>query len=430
MGGGHSAAAGRSSFDLDHFREKLLALVQRGTVGPKPPRPHRDGAPLPFRPELGPAGTGWVHRAVMAADRRVGRVALGKALGADAALLAVLGKTPELGGCDPHKALYLDTETTGLGGAGTIPFLLGLCCYDGERRAFILEQHFVREPGGEAPLLLSLTERLARADFVVSYNGKSFDLPLLRARYVMNRLPPPPERPQLDLLHLVRRVHRSRRFRKTLISAEAHVLELDRGPDVAGWEVAQIYHHFLHTGDEGLLGSVVRHNANDVLSLVALLGLYGEPLSQLHPDDLGDVARLLKNAGQLDRAGEVVARALAQGAGVEALRVRALLAKALGDKRQALADFEALAALIDDGDVRLELAKLYEHHLREPARALAMVERGTAEDSAARCHRRARLERKLRAGRAGAADDGPAWPRNAQKKPDPQQALASERSLG
>jgi uncharacterized protein len=131
--------------------------------------------------------------------------------------------------------------------------------------------------------------------------------------------------------------------------------------------------------------------------MAALVGLYGEPLegTQLEAGDLVGVARTLRRAGKADLAYEVADTAIARGAGNDGTRARAEIAKARGDKARALADFEALAASVDDAAVRLELAKLYEHHAKDAARALALVEAGTGEAEAPRSRREARLRRKL-----------------------------------
>jgi hypothetical protein len=289
----------------------------------------------------------------------------------------------------------LDAETTGLGGAGTVAFLVGLAWYDPELGALVLEQRFLHDPSDELGLLEPVRERLSRAALWVSYNGKSFDLPVLRTRLVLHRLPELPELPHLDLLHLCRRIHGHRRWRKTLRSAETHVLGFDRGPDVPGDEVAQRYHHYLRSGDPAGLREVVEHNVRDVLSLVALVGLYGEPLERLGAEDLAGVARALSRAGNAGRAIAMAQQAVARGGGPPALRIRAELSKARGDKEQALSDFEMLAREVDDPTVRLELAKLYEHYVRCPERALELTELGTAEKPAAHARRRERLRRKL-----------------------------------
>jgi hypothetical protein len=318
---------------------------------------------------------------------------------ADPAMLALLALDPVLAGCDVRGALYLDTETTGLaGGTGTVPFLLGLAWLDPES-GFMVEQTLLRRLGEEAPILRRLAERLASASMIITYNGKAFDLPLLRTRFVMNRLPPPPEPPHLDLVHVARRVHRTRLKTRTLIALEHDVLGRVRIGDVAGGDIVAAYAHFLRTGDDAALIGVVEHNAADVLAMVALVGLYGEPLGSLDPIDLADVASTLKRAGALDRAAELADAAVERGGGPAARRARGDIAKARGDKVRALADYEALAAEVDDPDVRLKLAKLYEHHVREFARALEVVEQGTGEPEPALTLRRARLRKKALRGK-------------------------------
>jgi tetratricopeptide (TPR) repeat protein len=132
------------------------------------------------------------------------------------------------------------------------------------------------------------------------------------------------------------------------------------------------------------------------------MGLYGEPLGVLHPDDLVALARTLKRAGAAERALCAADRAIAAGARAEGLRVRGLIEKARGDRLRALADFEAASAELDDPAVRLELAKLYEHHARRPLQALAMVRQGTSESPDKSWRRQLRLERKvLREARSG-----------------------------
>jgi hypothetical protein len=292
-------------------------------------------------------------------------------------------------------ALYLDAETTGLGGSGSVAFVVGMAQYEAASDAFVFEQLFLPDLGREAPLLERVRQRLEQAEFVVTYNGKSFDLPLLRARCVMNGLSPLPELPHLDLLHLVRRVHRHRPWRKSLTSVEHHVLQCPRGPDVAGADVAERYHHYLRSGDAAGIFAVLDHNHEDVRSLVALLGWYGEPLVRLDADEIANAARVAKRVGRLDTAQHLVEKAVERQASPLALRTRAEIAKARGDKQQALEDFQTLAQEVDDPSVRLELAKLYEHYLRSPRAALRMVDAGTSETPSEHAHRRARLERKL-----------------------------------
>ncbi len=434
--------ADRSAAHLDRLRARLALALNRGTGEQGKDRRADSGrsvgctngdsdGKLPATEEPTPWGPCHTIGRTYGGDHCVGLTTLGHALEANPTLLSLLGLTPAVARCTMAGALYLDTETTGLGtGTGNLPFLVGLSWLDRRANHFVLEQVFLRDPDDEVAMLERVRERVQACELIVSYNGKSFDMPVLRNRLVMNQLEPLPERPELDLLHLVRRVHSRRTWRKTLTVVEREVLDHRRGPDIAGEEVAQRYLHYLRTGAEGGLSAVVAHNASDVLSLIALVGLYGEPLDWQKQDvtppsqsadqiasrptthrgavELAAMARVMKRAGDLDAALGVADLAVQRGAGPEGLRTRAQIAKARGDRQQAVDDFEAYALQVSDPYVRLELAKLYEHFLRAPSRALQVVQLGTAEDGPQDAHRRARLLRKASAkAESGAPGRGP-----------------------
>lgn len=370
-----------------------VTLERTGRRMPAPPPPV-DVEELPFTTVPTALGPLHVRRHVLPLSHRTGRAPVAASRHASAELLALLALDPSLATVDLRGALYLDTETTGLsGGAGTVAFLVGLAFWSDE--GLVLEQLLVRALGEEAPMLEQVRRRVEAASLLVTFNGKSFDMPLLRTRFVMARMVAPPSPPHLDLLHVARRVH-GKRIREgcRLTSIERDVLGFVRNDDVAGADVAACYLHFLRTGDARSLLGVVEHNAWDVVAMAALVGLYGEPDGALGADDLAGVARTLRRAGALDRANEVAERAVASSPTFEALRARAEIAKARGDRARALADFETLAAAVDDPRVRLELAKLYEHWRREPGRAMEWVQRGTGEDDAGTRRRTERLTRK------------------------------------
>jgi len=420
---------------LDRLRARLAVALRRESTGKAPAAAgdapgmtaahHDPDYRLATKDYVTPWGPYHAIRVCHGPTHPVGVTTLTKALQASPEVLSLLGLTPAVACCELAGALYLDTETTGLGtGTGNLAFLVGLCWYEPGRGQFVLEQLFLRDPDDEVALLERVRERIATCELIVSYNGKSFDMPVLRNRLVMNRLLPLPSRPELDLLHLVRRVHARRSWRKSLTVVEHEVLGYGRGPDVAGEEVAERYLHYLRTGAEAGLDAVVAHNASDVLSLVALVGLYGEELDGTHtahalpapsqaqagphrePIELTAMARVMRRAGALDTAQEVAELAVQRGAGAEGLRVRGEIAKARGDKQQALEDYEAYAEQVSDPFVRLELAKLYEHFMRAPQRALEVVELGTAENEADDEHRQARLRRKVAALQAKPVTNG------------------------
>jgi hypothetical protein len=315
-------------------------------------------------------------------------------------MLALLALDPTLASLDPRRALYLDTETTGLsGGTGTVPFLIGLAWLEEGSSSLMVEQLLLRELGEEAPMLDRLSQRARQASMLVTYNGKSFDVPLLRTRFVLNRMPAFESHPHLDLVHVARRVHRHRLGQLNLKTVESEVLGFERTADISGGEVCSRYTHFLRTGDDSALTAVIDHNEWDIVAMAALVGLYAEPLEGLAPIDWVGLARTVGRAGSLELAGQIIGRAVEEGVGSEAVRARGEIARARGDKAQALADFASLVETVDDPSLRLQLAKLYEHHAKAPVAALELVERGTGEGPEATERRRRRLEKKRDRGR-------------------------------
>jgi uncharacterized protein YprB with RNaseH-like and TPR domain len=379
---------------LDELRKKMERIMGEPRLAPRPPAdPSRTALPFVRDERAG----GVLHRRRLSLPRShaVGRVPVDAAAAAQPELLALLALDTALGSCRTERALFLDTETTGLGagGSGIWAFLVGMASFDADGRLEV-EQLLLQSPADERALVERVSERVAESDFIVTYNGKTFDLPLLATRAVMCRLPPLVAKPHLDLLHVARRLHKGRLGACRLVTLESEVLGFVRGPDIEGGEIPARYAHFLRTGDEDALASVVEHNAWDVASMAALVGLYGEPYDLLHPTDLLGMARTFKRAGALGVAERAADTALERGAGPEGLRVRGSIAKARGDRARALADFEAFSAEASDHAVRLELVKLYEHFLKLPARALELLELGTGESEEALVRRRTRLTRK------------------------------------
>lgn len=394
-------AAPAPSPSLDELRDRIASILAKSGAPAARAKP-ADLAPseLPFASEPGPLGPLWVRRRTLSAAHRVGLAGVRAVGSASAPMLAMLALDPALADRDPMTALFVDTETTGLsGGTGTVPFLVGVAYFSDEGRGpLVVEQMLLRQLGEEAPILARLAELVSRASMLVSFNGKSFDLPLLRTRFVMCRVPAPVEPPHLDLVHVARRLHRARIGACDLKAVETHVLGFEREGDIPSGEVVSRYSHYLRTGDDAALDAVVVHNEWDVVAMAALLGLYGEPLESLGARDLAAVARTLKRAKELELADAVADRAVARGGGHDAVRARAEIAKARGDKARAMAAFESVLAEVDDADVRLELAKLYEHHAKQPLLALDLVARGTGERPDAAAKRAARLRAKASRG--------------------------------
>src|SRR5271155_627228 len=171
---------------------------------------------------------------------------------------------------DPRQWLFLDTETTGLaGGTGTYAFMVGIAWWDAG--GLEVEQFFMREHSEEHALLVTLAERMAERRVLVTFNGKSFDWPLLETRFRMTRsIKPRLPIAHIDLLHPARHLWRPRLGSVRLCELERQVLGFERGFDVASELIPQAYFDFLRGESPELLAHVFRHNQMDLCGLAAL----------------------------------------------------------------------------------------------------------------------------------------------------------------
>ncbi|HEX9097873.1 MAG TPA: ribonuclease H-like domain-containing protein [Candidatus Dormibacteraeota bacterium] len=317
---------------------------------------------------------------------------------------------------DPHPGAvaYLDTETTGLnGGAGTYVFAAAVArpidC------GLRLAQLFLPQPGLEAAFLHRLREELDAADGLASFNGGSFDLPVLRTRWVMARMPGElASLPHVDLLTLVRALYRHRMESCTLRIVEERLLGYERDDPVAGALVPDAYFAYLQRGSSPLLEAVLEHNRLDVISLVHL---HSRLLSRLDGADAGMDASdwLALGRHRLRRGARADGwHALRNAAGfagrtpanvdedLAAASAGLLIARRLARRRTSVSGAERLLGWLESqvaSDIRLPVARarLLEWRRRDPQLALAVVE--AAQDripgeAAALEARRTRLRRK------------------------------------
>ena len=232
---------------------------------------------------------------------------------------------------DPERWLFLDTETTGLaGGTGTYAFLVGVAWWDAG--GLQVEQFFMRDHSEEHSLLLALAERMAERRVLVTFNGKSFDWPLLETRYRMTRqIRARTPHAHLDLLHPARQLWRLRLESLRLSELERHILAdgkrlaWDRNSDIPSHLIPQIYFDYLRGGAAEPVAAVFRHNAMDLRGLAALAGkMLALVDSACHSerDDacaIGDalelygISRLLYGRGEHTRARQLYERALGAG---------------------------------------------------------------------------------------------------------------------
>jgi uncharacterized protein YprB with RNaseH-like and TPR domain len=279
--------------------------------------------------------------------------------------------------------VFLDTETTGLsGGTGTFVFLVGI----GRpvEGGFRLSQFFLRNPSEEPAMLAALEAALGDLNAVVSYNGKAFDLPMLRGRYTLNRMKfPLAETPHFDLLPLARRLWRDRLPSRTLGEVERQILGAFRTQEeVPGYLVPQMYVDYLKSGDARPLAGVFYHNAMDVLSLAGLFthtaALLDDPLGfeELPGLDLVALARLFEELEHYEDAVALYERGLGTDIPEEhfwkTVERYALLYKRRGEWEKAVALWEK-AAEHGDAYACIELAKYYEHKIGDFQKALTVT---------------------------------------------------------
>ncbi|MET0344179.1 MAG: ribonuclease H-like domain-containing protein [Polyangiales bacterium] len=304
--------------------------------------------------------------------------------------VALLSLDASLADIDFAHALYIDTETTGLsGGSGTLPFLIGMAWFEGP--CLHVEQLLLPKPGAEVPMLVRLRERLASASAVVSYNGKSFDWPLLRTRFVMNRMTPPALPAHLDLLHCARRVYKSRLGSVRLVCLEQDLLGFERIDDIAGEAIPAMYLGYVRGMLSGsCLAPVVEHNRSDLVALPALLGDIVRRFQAHSREDARDqlgFARVAARGAELDRAialahaaAEADVRGVLSGSALQLLGELRLKA---GELERAIDAFEgAIAAStsrVEAARAHLALAKLHEHKTKR----LDLALRHAAETAAA-----------------------------------------------
>jgi uncharacterized protein YprB with RNaseH-like and TPR domain len=313
-----------------------------------------------------------------------GGVALSRFRALQPATVGVLSGDPALQEFDLSRAAFLDTETTGLsGGTGTAAFLIGLGFVEDDR--FRVRQYLMRDYHEEAALLRGLADDLVRFRHVVTFNGRTFDVPLLESRYRLNRDPfPLSDVAHLDLLPPARRLWKLRLISCRLQALEADLLDLRRRADVPGEDIPRIYFDYVRRGDGRALLRVLEHNRVDVVSLAALAVLACQWVEEGRAEDPRDVyslAQVLEQARLFERCEGAYRRVLETddvGLRVEALLRLARRKRRAGD-HAAAAELWAEAAGAGDWRARRALAIYHEHRSRDLAAALSVVEQGLAD---------------------------------------------------
>jgi uncharacterized protein YprB with RNaseH-like and TPR domain len=383
---------------MEDIQQQLAALRQRIA---RVDRKYANAAPVPPRPVQRPDGqyidellSGEVVTTSLGqhfeterlweSHRRHGSVYIGDLAELPEDLLQPLSAgTVEC--AHPTRWAFLDTETTGLaGGSGTYAFLIGVGSIDSS--GFRLRQFFMRDYGEEASLLLRLAEYLAPFDVLITYNGKSYDQPLLETRFRMVRARHPFERLQhLDLLFGARRLWKLRLDSCRLVDLEHRILGVERQGDLPGEMIPYVYFDFLRSQKAFQVVPIFHHNAIDILSLACLTAIVPfafrspEGVDVRHGADLIGLARWLLQSERQDEALRLFRRALEMGL-PDDLCFRtmwdvAIIERRAGRDDAALAVLTELAAARNPYRVRAfeEIAKHYEHREKNYAMALEMT---------------------------------------------------------
>ncbi|MGB8541570.1 MAG: ribonuclease H-like domain-containing protein [Candidatus Acidiferrales bacterium] len=281
---------------------------------------------------------------------------------------------------DPRQWLFLDTETTGImGGTGTYPFMVGIAWWDAG--GLEVEQFFMRDHGDEHALLVTLAERMAERRVLVTFNGKSFDWPLLETRYRMTRkLRPPTPTAHLDFLHPARNLWRVRIGSVRLWELERHVLGWNRGPDLVSELIPEIYFDFLRGGPPEPLVPIFLHNQMDLRGLAALSSRIVSLLAEHGREkkdgfELFGLSRICERRGETKRARQhyeqsIALSELSEESDRAAKKSLARLAKRGGDLTLARDLWEGMLGHSREGvEAYEQLAIYYERHSGETERA-------------------------------------------------------------
>lgn len=280
----------------------------------------------------------------------------------------------------PEDVIFLDTETTGLSrGTGNFPFLTGLAYF--HRGALQVEQHFLNEISDEGAYLEAIFASLSRFRYLVTYNGKSFDIPLLRTRLVMNRKKIGVELTHFDLLHIFRRLvpkPSMRSYRQQ--EMESQFLGFERVEDTSGALIPQIYFDYKKYGQSEPMGGVFEHNEKDLTGMVFLF------LEAVRIYDSRDTGRSALRSGlarilaRNNRHGEAIEMlSVIENSEMDDFRYRDLLflgslLRRGGRITEAAGIYDLVARQYECQYSFVALAKIYEHKIKDLSAALEHTE--------------------------------------------------------
>lgn len=332
-----------------------------------------------------PFGDSFIRENYFPRDYKCGEVELFQIFQSSAKTISSLARDDRLKEIDINKTVFLDTETTGLaGGAGTYIFLVGVGYFEGDR--FCVRQYFMRDFNEERALLSALNDLLTNFKAVVTYNGKTFDLPLMKSRYIMSGMKMSLEDPyHFDLLYPARRLWKRRLENCSLSTVERDILGVIRDDDVPGYLIPEIYFRYLRTKDARAIKQVFEHNLQDILSLVALVSrmcfLVEDPLNNTeYGMDIFSIGKMFDEEKKYGQSTHYYAEALkhnlAEEEILEILKLSSFAYKRQGKWKEAE---KIWREIIEKSREYIyypfeELAKYYEHYLKDYQKAERVAE--------------------------------------------------------
>jgi len=332
-----------------------------------------------------PYGEAFQVKGQFPSDYRYGEMALSEILSIPTYPAHLLSRDERFKDLDLRKTLFLDTETTGLsGGTGTFVFMVGLGFFHEDE--FLTLQLFMRDYSEERACLFLLNQFLDSFQFLVTFNGRHYDIPLLETRFILSRMNSRVrEMPNFDLLFPSRKIWKGAYENCRLVTLEARLLGMGRENDIPSEWIPHFYFEYVQTGDAREIQRVFYHNRMDILTMVALMGrihlVYHDPQAARPRKGVEhfSLGRLFWDHGLREKAipcFEIALRRCDDALAWEVMRWLSLAFKKTGQAEKARSLWEEMATWPHQKEAfpLIELAKYHEHRLKDLEKAIAYVD--------------------------------------------------------
>jgi uncharacterized protein YprB with RNaseH-like and TPR domain len=390
---------------LNRFQGTILGNSPKPVVQDVPIRYRQMAKAVDGRIVSGCAGSFCLVKTHYSHHHSYGHLSLGDIPGDGSLPVSVFTRDDEPGCIEPASLLFIDTETTGLGGAGTVAFLVG--CGSIVADGFEVRQYLIPDYSDEAAMLEALLSEFDNSKAIVSYNGAAFDLPLLQDRMIINRVARELDMNRhFDLLHPVRRLFRRRLGDCRLVNVEKELFGFQRDSDLPGYLIPSVYFNWLAEQDPELMGKVLEHNRLDIVSLYFLAGYIAQAFQTeggifKTTDDLYSLSRIYGWRKQNHRVVDLYYRIDAtenKSSASDVLLFHARAFKRIGDYEKAVALWKRLSSSSSREGfwANVELAMYYEHRIKDVEKAYQYAQKANETASLSRRQRELLNKRLLR----------------------------------